>query len=128
MESLVAAYKLLVVACRIYFPDQESNLSPLLWEPKVLATGLLGKSLPAQLLTVTPFGWGLGGMASLVAQMVKNKICLQYRRPRFDPWVEKIPWKREWLPTAVFLPGESHGQWSLAGYSPQGHKESDSTQ
>ena len=36
--------------------------------------------------------------------------CLQYRRPRFDPWVGKIPWRREWLPTPVFLAGEFHGQ------------------
>ena len=41
-----------------------------------------------------------------------------------DPWVGKIPWRRKWPPTAVFLPGESHGQRSLAGYSPWGHKES----
>ena len=38
--------------------------------------------------------------------------------PRFDPWVGKIPWRRNWQPTAVFLPGESHGRRSLAGYSP----------
>ena len=37
-------------------------------------------------------------------------------------------WKREWQPTAVFLPGESHGQKSLAGSSPEGHKESDTTE
>ena len=41
-----------------------------------------------------------------------------------DPWVGKIPWRRKWPPTAVCLPGESHGQRSLAGYSPWGHKES----
>ena len=40
---------------------------------------------------------------------------------------QKIPWRREWLPTSVFLPGEFHGQRSLAGYSPWGHKESDMT-
>ena len=39
-----------------------------------------------------------------------------------------IPWRREWLPTPVFLPGEFHGQRSLAGYSPWGHKESDMTE
>ena len=39
--------------------------------------------------------------------MVKKKILLQCRRPRFNPWVGKIPWKRTWLPTPVFLPGES---------------------
>ena len=47
----------------------------------------------------------------------KEPLC-QCRRPRFDPWVGKIPWRNEWLPTAVFLPGESHGQRSLEGYSP----------
>jgi len=35
----------------------------------------------------------------------------------FDPWVRKIPWRREWQPTPVFLPGKSHGQRSLVGYS-----------
>ena len=41
---------------------------------------------------------------------------------RFDPWVGLIPWRRAWQPTLVFLPGEYHGQRSLAGYSPWGHK------
>ena len=40
----------------------------------------------------------------------------------FNPWVGKIPWKRKWTPTSVFLPGKSHGQRSLEGYSPWGHK------
>ena len=47
---------------------------------------------------------------------------LQHRRPRFDPWVGKIPWRRKWQPTPVFLPEEFHGQRSLVGYSPWGHK------
>ena len=42
--------------------------------------------------------------------------------------LEKIPWRREWLPTPVFLPGEFHGQRSLVGFSPWGHKESDMTE
>ena len=42
-------------------------------------------------------------------------------------WVGKIPWRREWLPSPVFLPGEFDGQRSLAGYSPWGRKESDAT-
>ena len=50
----------------------------------------------------------------------------QCRRHRLDPWLRKIPWKK-WQPTAVFLPGKSHGQRSLSGYSPWGHKESDMT-
>ena len=48
--------------------------------------------------------------------------------PGFDPWVRKIPWRWAWPPTPVFLPGESHGQRSLEGYSPCGHKESDTTE
>ena len=58
--------------------------------------------------------------------MVKN--LLQCRRSRLDPWVGKSPWRREWLPTLVFLPGKCHGQWSLVGYSPQGCKELDMTE
>ena len=52
-------------------------------------------------------------------------IHLQCKRPRFDPWVRKIPWRRERPPTPDFLPGESHGQRSLAGFSPWVHRESD---
>jgi len=48
--------------------------------------------------------------------------------PGFDPWVGKIPWRRKWQPTPVFVPGESHGQRSLVGYSPRGRKESDTTE
>ena len=45
-------------------------------------------------------------MASQVAHWLR--ICLQGRRPGFDPWLGKIPWRREWLPISVFLPGEFH--------------------
>ena len=41
-----------------------------------------------------------------------------------DPWVGRVPWRREWQPTSVFLPGKSHGRRSLVGYSPGDHKES----
>ena len=61
----------------------------------------------------------------------RKTICLQFRRRGFDAWVRKMPWRREWLPTPVFLPGEPHGQRSLAGYSPvatQHNKESDTTE
>ena len=58
--------------------------------------------------------------------MVKNLPAVQ--ETGFDPWVRKIPWKREWLPTPVFLPEELHGQRNLAGCSPRGRKESDSTE
>ena len=70
-------------------------------------------SLSIQVLCIVYFGlprWHGG----------KELIC-QYRRhkrPRFSTWVREIPWRREWQPPAVFLPGESHGQRSLVGYSP----------
>ena len=53
--------------------------------------------------------------------------CRRHKRCRFNPWVRKIPWRRQWQPTPVFLPGESHGQRSLVGYSPWCLKESDMT-
>ena len=45
-----------------------------------------------------------------------------------NPWVGKIPWRRDWLLTPGFLPGESYGQRSLVGYNPWDHKESDMTE
>ena len=60
--------------------------------------------------------------ASLVAQMVKHLSAMQ------ETQVGKIPWRRKWQPTPVFLLGESHGQRSLAGYSPWGRKELDRTE
>ena len=56
---------------------------------------------------------------------------MQFRSCRscgFDPQFGEIPWRRAWQPTPVFLPGECHRQRSLAGYSPQGRKESDTTE
>ena len=53
--------------------------------------------------------------------------CMRRQRPGLRRWVRKMPWKREWEPTPVFLPEESNGQRILAGYSPWGHKESDMT-
>ena len=59
-------------------------------------------------------------MPSLVAQTVKSPPAKQ--GPRFNPWGEKMPWRRKWQPTPVFLPGEFQGQRSLAGSSPWGRK------
>ena len=50
----------------------------------------------------------------------KESAC-QCRRCRCNSWVRKIPWRSKWQPTPVFLPGKTHGQRSLAGYSPWGH-------
>ena len=53
---------------------------------------------------------------------------LQYKRPGFNPRVRKIPWRRKWQSTPVFLLGKSRGHRSLAGYSPWGYKELDMTE
>jgi len=58
--------------------------------------------------------------------MVKNPPAMQ--ETQVQSLGQKIPWRRKWQPTPVFLPGEFHGQRSLAGYSPQGRKESDMTE
>ena len=60
--------------------------------------------------------WWLSGKGSAYQ-------CKRYRRHGFDPWVRKIPWRRKWQPTLVFLPGKSHRQRSLEGYSPWDHRE-----
>ena len=52
----------------------------------------------------------------------------QCGRPGFDPWVGKNPWRRKWQPTAVFLPGKSHGPGSPVSCDTQGHKELDTTE
>ena len=66
--------------------------------------------------SLSPFLLGLPGWLRWL------RIRLQCRRSRFDPWVGKMPWGRERLPTPVFLPGASQGQRSLAGYRPWGHR------
>ena len=72
----------------------------------------------ASLVTQLGFSGGSEGKAS----------AWNVRRPGFDSWVRKIPWRRKWKPIPIPLPGKSHGQRSLVGYSPRGHKESDTTE
>ena len=63
--------------------------------------------------------------------MVKNLPANARKRkiPGFDPWIGKVPWRRAWQPTPVFLPEEFHGQRSLEAYAGlEGHKESDTTE
>ena len=54
--------------------------------------------------------------------------CRRHKRLRFDPWVRKISWMKAWQPTSVFLPGGSHRQRSLAGYSKHSYEELDATE
>ena len=58
--------------------------------------------------------------------MLNNLPAMQQTRAQYLGWED--PWKRKWLPTPGFLPGEFQGQRMLAGYSPWGHKESDTTE
>ena len=69
-------------------------------------------------------------MWRLVALVVKNPPVNagDIREHRFYPWVRKIPRRRAWQPTPIFLPGESHGKMSMVDYGPWGHKESDTTE
>ena len=86
-----------------------------------LNTGLPGKSWEILMNINISYSMDFPGGSA-----VKKSAC-QCRRHGFSPWVGKIPWRRKWQPTPVFLPGESHGQRSLEGYSSWGHKESDTT-
>ena len=68
--------------------------------------------------TSKPSGCGSGYAYPYFFCFPISGLRLVKNLPRFDPWVGKIPWRREWQPTPVLLPGEFHGQRSLAGYSP----------
>ena len=76
---------------------------------------------PGRLQSMGPQRVGHDWVASL-------SLSLQCGRPGFDPWVGKILWRQKWQPTPVLLPGKSHGQRSLVGYSTWGRKESDTTE
>ena len=86
-------------------------------EPFVV--GLKWKVLMLAVLSKQIYTYGFPGGASGKAPTCQ---CRRYKRCGFDPWVGKIPWRGAWQPTPVFLPGESHGQRNLAGYSPWGCK------
>ena len=64
-------------------------------------------------------------LTMLPRRLSGKESASQCRRRKFNPWVGKMLWRRKWQPTPVFLPGESHGQRNLVGYSPWSDKESD---
>ena len=69
-----------------------------------------------------------GGLPGGASGKEPTSQCRRLKRCGFDPWVGKIPWRKTWQSTLVFLTGESNGQRSLVGYSLEGHKESDMTE
>ena len=104
------------------------NLHPLQWKHRVLTTGSPAKSWDGSIfslkciITIIWRHWVFPGDAN------GKEFSCQCRRHGYNPWVEKIPWSRKWQPISLFLPGKSHAQRSLAGYSPWDLKESDMTQ
>ena len=101
--------------CRILCPHLLPPLSPTFFSPSIIRQRPGIFYVIEQLLPLSLFIFDVEHFQSQ---------CRCQRR-RFDTWVGKIPWRRKWQPTPVFLPGESQGQRSLAGYSPWGHKKSD---
>ena len=71
--------------------------------------------------------WGVVALGLPWRCRGKEPSC-QCRRHQFNLWVRNIPWRRKWQPTPVFLPGKSHGQRCLVGYSPRSHEKSDTTE
>ena len=111
-----------------YLAQKENFFSPF---PSVF--GGLSDTLHSFSLSLFFFFWFLVTMLSAhlknkcIIKIIQNK-CMLENNNGFDPWVGKIPWRREWLPPPVFLPGEFHGQRSLMGYCPWGCKETDMTE
>ena len=95
------------------------------WLDLLAVQGTLKSLLQHQ--SINSLALSFGTQTSLVAQMVKC-LTTMWGRPGFDPWVGKIPWRRKWQSTPVLLPGKSHEQRSLVGYSPWGRKELDTTE
>ena len=106
-----------------FVKELEQKISQFLWKHKgpQIAKAVLRKKNGAGGINLPDFRLYYKG-ASLVAQTVKHLSAMQ------ETWVVKIPWRRKWQPTPVFLPGKSHGRRSLVGYCPWGHKESDTTE
>jgi len=83
---------------------------------QVLRDILHGSSFQNYIIFIITFPGGARGKECIC-------LCSRHTRYRFDPWVGKIPWRREWQPTPVFLMENPHGQRSLVGYSPRGLKD-----
>jgi len=106
--------------------DGAKNVCPLRWAKCNLALATKQDVKAFMILSLHPFyliSILLNGLPWLLSG--KEFTCNAEDacgRHGFGPWVRKIPWRRKWQPTSVFLPGNFHEQKNLAGYSPWGHK------
>ena len=97
--------------------------------PRSVTTGSCGSFILSSVLFCFFFLRNLRTILhGLPCGLSSQESACECRRRGFDPWGRKIPWRRKWQPTPAFLPGKSHQQRSLAGYSPWGHKEPDMTE
>ena len=94
---------------------------------KMMLSVPLGLQIECSDLSLLQSRQGCPG-GSVVKNPPANEGDIGDMRLGFSPWVRKIPWRRAWQPTPVFLPGEFHAQRSLLGYSPRGSKDSDTTE
>ena len=115
---------------RLFPGGSDGKVSAYSRETRVQSMGredLLEKGMASHFSILAPPPQEKGGSkkylwTSLVVQRLKHLPAM------WETWVGKIPWKRKWQPTPVFLHGKSHGQRSLVGYNPWGSKESDMTE
>ena len=110
LKSLLQYYssKTSILRCSAFFIVQLSYSYMTTWKTTALTRQTFAGKVMSLLF-----------MVSTVAQW--SRICLQWKKHKFNSWIGKIPWRRKWLPTPVFLPGKSHGQRSLVDYSSWGH-------
>ena len=135
--SLFSTSSLAFIVCRFfdesYYIGSSRRYSATCWRGKmgwcesgVCHTEWSKSEREKQIWYINPYIWNLGGFPGGTSKesAYQNR---RHKRHRFDPWVWKIPWRRKWQPTPVFLPEKSHGQRSLVG-CPWGCKESGITE
>ena len=105
--------KKISISSLCHFPERHEHYFSKIYNVKFNVNYFVRISLIFQV--VFSIQWWICLISFLSAEKI---IILQCLRPGFDFWVGKIPWRWKWQPTPVFLPGESHGQKSLTGYSP----------
>ena len=134
-HGLSSVYRLSCSEAWGMFPDQGLNPCPLHWEAEsyplchqgILSSPILMHvSKSSSFLRLNIIALHVYTIFYLSIHLLRwlswQRVWQQCRRPRFDPWIGKIPWRRKWQPTPVFLPRESQGQRGLAGYSSWGCK------